>query len=615
MRREWLLTNGIGGFAMGTASGINTRRYHGLLVAATKPPTERTLLLAAIDATAQVQGNPVGLSANQYPGAIYPDGYHYLRGFSVSAETATWTYRAADVAVTRRVTIHRGVNACTISYTNEGRSKTALTLRPLVCCRSYHGDSHVTGDYPSELNFLAESTQLDHAGTSLLLLHGGAERTPVQGWYYRFEHVREFERGLEGKEDLYCPCELDYELKPGERITLVASAQGAQAPATEDEKIAKVFNVGPLLKDAAEKFLVSTKERDTIIAGYPWFTDWGRDTMISLPGICLQTGRVSMARKILTDYSTQMNQGLIPNRFVEDGETPQYNTVDATLWFANAIYKTLQTEWDEPFARTMLVALRDVFHWHVKGTHFNIKVDPADGLLSQGEEGVQLTWMDAKVGDWVVTPRRGKAVEINGLWINALRVMEWVANKLGEPSKKYSDAAKKAEAAFDDRFWMEDRGFYADTVDPLDVSLRPNQVIALAVPFGAAKEDHARRALEVVGRELLSPVGLRTLGPSEHGYQGRYDGALPQLDAAYHQGTAWPWLLGQYVTAYVRVTGDRQEAKKILRGAREMIAEYGMGGLAEVYDGDPPQRPNGCPWQAWSVGEFLRAWVEDAEGK
>ena len=622
-RREWLLANGIGGYSMGSASGINTRRYHGLLIAATTPPTGRMLLLSAIDAFVESGGNPLGISANQYPGTVYPEGFHYLREFSVDS-TATWKYRAGGLTIERQITVHHGENAVTISYKNVGDTGCSLTLRPLVCHRDHHGNFHEDAHYPDRLDFRPDSTVIDHQGIPLTLDHKGATRTPVQGWYYRFEHVREVERGLDPRDDLFCPCELRYELQPGQTIYVVASTNGCAAPQSlKKDAASPEFRLSAMLKQAAEKFFIETKDRSTIIAGYPWFTDWGRDTMISLPGLCLATGRVKQARDILSAYSTQMFQGLIPNRFVEKGEHPDYNTVDATLWYANAIYKTLEAEWDQGFAVDMARVLESIYEWHKKGTLFGIRVDETDGLLTQGEDGVQLTWMDAKVGDWVITPRHGKPVEINALWINLLRVLAWLGENLlagkgaeimmRQPSH-YAEEADLATSSFNLKFWHEGLGHFLDTVDPDDASLRPNQVIAMAVPFSPVSPDHARLALGVVARELLTPVGLRTLGPEEPGYKGKYVGSLPELDAAYHQGTAWPWLMGSYATALVKFQNDRQEAKRVLRNAKDMLLEYGLGGLAEVYDGDEPQSPGGCPWQAWSVAEFLRAWTEDVQG-
>ncbi|HWD38705.1 MAG TPA: amylo-alpha-1,6-glucosidase [Fimbriimonas sp.] len=616
-RREWLLPNGIGGYAMGTVAGINSRRYHGHLVAAITPPTGRMNLLAALETFVASEGNPVGLSTNQYTGAIYPEGYSYLRSFCID-DTAKWSFRAGGMDVEKEIVVHEDINAASIYFRNCGKGPFTLTLHPLVQHRDHHANFHEQPNYPQSIQFTQNCTIIEHDGVALHLLHPEADRTPVQGWYYRFEHVREAERGLDPRDDLFCPCELRYEMGPGEEIVLVASTGGEVQPKRLPARDEEERTLSGMLREAAQKFHISTAQRSSIIAGYPWFTDWGRDTMISLPGIYLHTGCVSEAKRLLEDYSGQMFQGLIPNRFVEKGEKPDYNTVDATLWYANAIYKTLEAEWDPKFARKMLDCLGDVYEWHEKGTLYGIRVDPSDGLLTQGEEGAQLTWMDAKVGNWVVTPRHGKPVEINGLWINALRCMESIANRLKKPAsliKKYREAAEKAEASFERKFWHEGRGHYLDTADPDDASLRPNQLIPMALPFQFVDPGHAARALSVISRELLTPMGVRTLGPEEPGYKGKYKGPLPELDAAYHQGTAWPWLLGSYATALCRYGDDKREAKKVLRGAKGMLIECGLGGISEVYDGDEPQTPGGCPWQAWSVAEILRAWVEDVGGE
>lgn len=621
-RREWLLTNGLGGFAMGTVCGLNSRRYHGHLVAATKPPTERMVLLAQLDATVHAEGNPIGISTNQYPGAVYPSGYQYLKKFSVDCDFAHWKFRANSLDIEKVLRIHPNENAVTAFYTNSGKRAFLLTLRPLISHKFYHSNFGEHVGYPEKLQFLKDETVITDGGIPLHLKHLGGQRIPVEGWYYRFEHSREIERGLDPRDDLYCPCEIKFEMLPGETVQLVASLEATpgtvELPALGESA---TFQMSAMLSDAAAPFLVKTTERSSIIAGYPWFTDWGRDTMISLPGICLMTGRTDFAKQILSDYASQCEKGLIPNRFVDFGDHPDTNTVDATLWFVNAIYKTLLSEWDEAFAWRMMPTLESIFDWHMKGTLFDIHVDPVDGLLTQGEAGVQLTWMDAKVGDWVVTPRHGKPIETNGLWINALRAMEWLSAKLKSVNsrelrhdpKVYANAATKAESNFDLKFWHEGRGHYLDTADPDDASLRPNQVIAMSLPFCSLDRNHAARALGIVSRELLTPRGLRTLGPSEPGYRGRYRGSLPELDAAYHQGTAWPWLLGPYATAICRY-GDKLEAKRVLKQAKTMLSEYGLGGIAEVYDGDEPQEPAGCPWQAWSVAEIHRAWIEDVGG-
>lgn len=610
-RKEWVLTNGIGGFAMGTIADLNTRRYHGHLVSAVEPPAKRMVLLASLECFVQTDGSPIGLSTNQYPGAVFPQGYLALQSCTVG-EAVHWRFRYGDLAVDKILRIAPGSNTVEITYVNEGTDPILLTLRPLVSHKFYHENFSESSSYPQELNFPKNGTQIVQDGVALNLVHEKAQRNPVQGWYYRFEHQREVERGLNPKDDLFCPCELKYELLPKEKAVLYAGSdtEMAKFPKWKPESESG-FKLTPQLQAAAQKFVVNTASRTSIIAGYPWFTDWGRDTMIALPGILLCTGRVEEARAILRDYAKQRRQGIIPNRFVDGGEVPDYNTADATLWFLNAVYKTLEKQWDEKFATEMLAVVEDVIDWHWKGTFFGIKADPGDGLLAQGEDGVQLTWMDAKIGDWVVTPRRGKAVEINGLWINGLRIAEWLKGKLGGSGKKYADMATQAEKSFAEKFWSEELGYFRDCVEPENNSLRPNQVIAMALPFAVATGPSAKSALDVVSQYLFTSNGLRTLDPRDPNYKSRYEGPMPQLDAAYHQGTAWPWLLGPYVTALVKITGDRAQGKRIIKVLKANLTECGIHGLAEVYDGDPPQRPNGCPWQAWSVAEVLRAWVED----
>lgn len=609
-RREWLLTNGLGGYSMGTVSGINTRRYHGLLVAATQPPATRMVLLAGIETTVQVGSDQYELSANQYPGTIFPEGYKYIQGFEVG-KSASWLYKVGELELAKIVTMHPGENAVSIRYHNLGNSSLTLELRPLVCHKFYHDNFYESPGYPHDIAFLDGQTEITHNGVSLFLDHPRAFRMPVQGWYYRFEHQLEIERGLAPRDDLYCPCELRYVIRPDGAITFTASTLETKA-LTSKQTPTEETDLKETLCEAAQRFLVKTKERTSIIAGYPWFTDWGRDTMVALPGVCLHTGNASSAKKILHDYAKQMRQGIIPNRFVEAGEEPQYNTVDATLWFVNSVYRTLEAAWDTDFAFHMMKVFDRIFYWHCRGTYFGIQIDETDGLLHQGEQGVQLTWMDAKIGDWVVTPRHGKPVEVNGLWINALRVMEWLADRLqASGERSFASAAELAESNFDRKFWSPRRGHYLDTADPDDASLRPNQVIAMALPFGPARGEHALQALECVEQELVTPRGLRTLAASEPGYRGRYRGTLPELDAAYHQGTVWPWLLGPYISACVRLRNSAAGLEIWKERFSQMLAEGGLGGIAEVYDGDDPRGPGGCPWQAWSVGEILRVVSEE----
>lgn len=611
-RREWLLTNGIGGFAMGTVSGANARRYHGHLVAADPAPAHRTVLLANVEAFIEASGPQIGISTNQYQGAVHPQGYLYLEAFKIGL-FAHWQWRVEGLGIEKRLKLHPDRNAVTVVYKNTGTKPFLLNLRPLVQHKYYHSNFRQVEGYPQVQAFPREYTLIEHEGQTLVIRHPAAEREPEQGWFFRFEYARELERGLEARDDMYCPCRLSYDLAPGQEAVLVASTEIGVEPWSHWVQSEPSKDLAEGLRAATHHFFVETPGRTSIIAGYPWFTDWGRDTMISLPGICLHAGRVPEAMTIVRDYASQMHQGLIPNRFVEANEKPEYNTVDATLWFGHAIYKILQVAWNEEFAREALGWLNEVVDWHQRGTLYGIMVDPADGLLTQGADGVQLTWMDAKLGDWVVTPRHGKPVEINGLWINLLRISEWIAKELCEDSSKFSEAAEKAEAFFEKKFWKPALGYYLDTAEPDDASLRPNQVLAMSLPFSPCNPVNARLALGVVSRELLTPVGLRTLGPDDAKYRPVFKGPIAELDAAYHQGTVWPWLMGPYITALVKLTGDRVEARKLLRSGRDLLNEYGLAGIAEVYDGDEPRDPGGCPWQAWSVAEWLRAWVEDVE--
>lgn len=609
---EWMLPTGTGGYAMGTAMTTNTRRYHGHLVVARPAPVNRIVLLSAIEAFVTIESESYGLSSNQYVGTIHPEGYKHLKSFQVG-NFVEWEWEIRGHRIAKRLITHTGQDAVTISYINRSDSAVSLLLRPLACHKGYHENFRVQDFYPEFIVFPDDRTLITHKGLTLYLDHPGAARTPATGWYYRFERRREAERGLDPIEDLFCPCELRYLLAPGEEITLVASADDNTLPTAFPDAPAPA-TLADALRRSAVDFLVQVPERTTILAGYPWFADWGRDTMIALPGVCLHTGHVEAAREILRSYAARMHQGLLPNRFVEDGEQPEYNTVDATLWFANAIYKTLVREWDAQFAREALDWLAESMEWHQKGTLYGIKVDPADGLLRQGVPGTQLTWMDAKVGDWVVTPRHGKPIEINGLWINFLRVGEWIAKRLDQDATAFIEAAELAESNFERKFWHPVQGHYLDTADPNDASLRPNQLIAMGLPFSPLSGKNAEAALRKCVDKLLTRHGVRTLGPDEPGYTGRYVGPLAERDAAYHQGTAWPWLLGPLVTAWVRLTGDKDRAREILTDAMVWLSEYGFGGIAEVYDGDEPQFPGGCPWQAWSVAEVLRAWVEDCDG-
>lgn len=597
---EWILPNGIGGYAMGTVAGANTRRYHGLLVAAVHPPAERMVLLANVEAYVVVRGQSYPLSTNEYVGAVHPEGNLHLQRFQVG-DAAEWTFQAGSAEIVKRVTISPGRNEVQIEYKNLGDEPVQLSLRPLVCHKFYHDNFRVADFYPEFLLFPEDHTIASHRNVKLVIHHPEAERVPTTGWFYRFLAQREADRGLDPLDDLFCPCELKYILGAGESVTLTAGVE------EEREPMARPAHHSDPLQDAANLFYARGGGRQTIIAGYPWFSDWGRDTMIALPGLTMATGRLEEAKQILQSYAAEMRGGLIPNRFDDKGGEPIYNTVDATLWFAHAIHQILLLEWDADFAAEALGWLERVSEHHHEGTLYGIQVDDADGLLSQGEPGVQLTWMDAKVGEWVVTPRHGKPVEVNGLWINMLRVMEWLCSRLGKDGLKHRLAAEKAESNFERAFWRESLGHYLDTADPDDALLRPNQVIAMGLPFSPCLVENVAKAVEKVRLELVTPRGLRSLGLMQPGYTGRFEGDMLQRDSAYHQGTAWPWLLGFYAAACLRLGHGRGYVEEAMSDVDLMLNECGIGGIAEVYDGDHPQRPGGCPWQAWSIGEIIRA--------
>jgi predicted glycogen debranching enzyme len=380
-------------------------------------------------------------------------------------------------------------------------------------------------------------------------------------------------------------------------------------------------NLAESLAAAADHYIVSRGDQKTIIAGYHWFSDWGRDTMIALPGLTLPTGKYEVARSILRTFATHVNQGMLPNRFPDAGETPEYNTVDATLWFFEAARAFLDYTNDLEFVRNELyAAFTDIIAWHVHGTRYGIKVE-ASGLLTSGEPGVQLTWMDAKVGDWVVTPRTGKPVEIQALWYNALCIMENLAGKFGDEAgqKQYRNMAMATRESFNRLFWNENAGCLYDVVneDLFDGSVRPNQIFAVSLPHSMLSLERAKRVVDTVQKHLLTPFGLRTLAPTDPQYRGHYAGGPVERDAAYHQGTVWPWLLGPFITAYIKVNGSdvsRQQAEDWLSPLYSHLADAGLGHISEIFDGDPPHRPCGCIAQAWSVAEILRAYVEDVKG-
>jgi predicted glycogen debranching enzyme len=640
-RREWLETNGLGGFASSTIIGLNTRRYHGLLVAATKPPVGRVVMLAKLEETFFVEGQAFDLSANQYPGVIHPQGFKYLRQFRLDP-FPIFTYEIEGIEIEKTVFMIHGENSTVVHYElkinnhAERPKKLWLELRPLIAFRDYHSTTHENGainravEERSGLASVAPYQGLP----SLYLAHDAAELRKTWDWYRNFEYHVERERGLDFSEDLFNPMILRFDLGLRRQASVIASTEQHDVAQVAEYRRAEIRRRRDVaaspgedafvqaLASAADQYIVSRGDQKTVIAGYHWFSDWGRDTMIALPGLTLPTGKHGVARSILRTFAQHVDQGMLPNRFPDAGETPEYNTVDATLWFFEAARAYLAYTGDLDFVRNELYPVfAEIVSWHVRGTRYGIKVD-SSWLLSSGEPGVQLTWMDAKVGDWVVTPRRGKPVEIQALWYNALCIMEDLARKFGdEPSgKRYRNMATVASWSFNRLFWNVNMGCLYDVTNGAspDPSIRPNQIFAVSLTYSMLSPERAKSVVKKVQEHLLTPYGLRTLAPSDPQYRGRYTGGSLERDGAYHQGTVWPWLLGPFVTAYVKVNGGsetaRRQASEWLAPLREHLTDGGLGHISEIFDGDVPQLPRGCIAQAWSVAEILRTLLEDVHG-
>lgn len=626
--REWLETNGIGGFSSSTIVGLNTRRYHGLLTAATKPPVGRLVLLAKLEETLVIEGQRYELSVNQYPGAIHPRGFEYQTSFRLDP-FPTFTYEIDGLRLTKSVFMVQGQNTTVVQYELDGnkRSNVRLEVRPLIAFRDYHSTTHENSALNPRIETEPGQISLKpYAGLPALhLAHDSANVEPNGFWYRNFQYVVEQERGLDFAEDLFNPCTLTFDMSSRTKVNVIASTCQVDASKADAYRNAEVerrstskADLVTSLTTAADQFIVSRDGGETVIAGYHWFADWGRDTMIALPGLTLVNERSDIAQNILAEFAKHVDQGMLPNRFPDAGEAPEYNTVDATLWFFEAVRSFLQYAGDYEFVQTKLyAALRDIVNWHVKGTRYGIHVDN-DGLVSAGEPGVQLTWMDAKVGDWVVTPRHGKPVEIQALWYNALRVMQDLAGRFEGPNAKqeYGAMANKTRASFNNLFWNEQAGCLYDVINGelRDATIRPNQVIAISLMNTMVPKERAVSILDVVERELLTPRGLRTLSPSDPNYVGRYEGGPRSRDGAYHQGTVWPWLMGPYITAYSKTFGreaGRRFAATWLENFQPHLNEACLGQISEIFDGDAPQTPRGCVAQAWSVAELLRAVVED----
>ncbi len=643
---EYLVPNGLAGYAMGTAAGARTRQYHGFLVAALVPPVVRILLVAQVDIEARIGDETYPLATHIYGGGVIaPDGWTRAAAFALADGLPQWTHAlGADRSLTQTHWLIYGQNTAVLRATYDAPADAPpLTLRftPLCTHRDHHARTYASDPQwrwqVTEESGLVHVTAYDGAAPYVLAAYGAGGAPGAFAadgvWYYDFALIAEEARGFGGGEDAYQVGHFAVTLQPGEAAHFVAAVTPEQATwanvgGSLEVEIARrraattlpgtdaADDVTAHLRLAADAFLVrrglTEDAGTTVVAGYPWFTDWGRDAMIALPGLCLTTGRGADAAGILRTFGASVSEGMLPNRFPDSGATPEYNTIDATLWFFRAIEQYTAATGDSAVLRDLWPTLAEIIAWHLRGTRYRIKVDPQDGLLYGGEAGVQLTWMDAKVGDWVVTPRTGKAVEINGLWVHALRLMAAWAPAHGTDPAPFAAAADLTAAGFVRRFWDAERGYLRDVVDTPDgedTSLRPNQCIALALPSCPLPEADARRALAAVTAQLLTPYGLRTVAPTDAHYIGRFKGGPVERDGAYHQGTVWPWLIGPYVDAFLRLGGTRAQAHALLGPLVDTLRMAGIGSISETLDGDAPHNPGGCPMQAWSVAELLRLWL------
>ncbi len=654
MNTEWLSTNGLGGYASASIAGANTRKYHGLLVVAAYPPVQRYVVLSraedrlVLPTTDTAGNNVIDLSTNEFGDIIHPQGYKNVTAFDL-AEGPKWRFEIGNLVVEKTVTLIHGQDTVIVRYLLLPPEKKSaapvagikLQLQPMLAGRDFHGT--ITNDWRPAWSLTQENAalllQAPECPVKLFLTHNADRFIPNACWWYNFTFRLERQRGYPDHDDLWTPGMLEYTLKPGVPVGFIASTAAVAwtdhtkllaAAKERHTKFAQAFvKTDPkdeflsALSLAADQFIVqrgATSDKKSVIAGYPWFEDWGRDTFISLPGLALVTGRHDIAKSILSTFADHMRRGLLPNRFPDKAWTPDYNTVDASMWFVHAAYCYWRYSGDSAFLTKYLYPkLCEIMESYRDGTDFGIRMD-ADGLIRAGDGNHQPTWMDAKIGDWVVTPRHGKPVEINALWYSNLRIMALVAKGAGDtPRAKAFDAlATRVQSIFEKTYWNDATSCLFDVIGDdggKDPSIRPNQLIAVSLPFSPLTTEAQVGVVSVCQKYLLTPIGMRTLAPDSPAYHGRCAGDQRNRDMAYHQGTVWPWLIGPFVTAYVKIRGEtdaaRREAAAFINPFKTHLRKAGLGSISEIADGDSPFTPRGCPAQAWSVAEVLRVTWED----
>ena len=645
--REWLLTNGLGGYSSGTLAGIPARKYHGLFVPNLAFPKGRHILISRCDERVSIHGRSIHLGGAEFPEQRFEGESHaLLKEFRLDHRIAVWTFEHQGVVFEKSITMVHNQNTVCVKYRLLEGEALALQVRPFVSFRR-HDESPRGQPGSFALEVRRGRHEIRHTDSEIVLRFGlrpgptafVTEEREENNFVYRIER----DRGDPEFESAFSPGYLLATIRPGQPAVFIASThvwEQLEFDATavfdaERQRLDGLLTLAPAVQNdpmaeqlamAADQFIVlpgsrleesvlaqaSGGELRSIYAGYHWFGDWGRDTMISLEGLTLATGRYREAGAILSTFSHYVKDGLLPNLFPEGERQALYHTVDATLWYFHAISRYVDTTADRALVRNLFPVLQSIIQHHIDGTHYNIHVDPKDGFISAGAEGYQLTWMDAKVDGWVVTPRRGKPVEIQALWHNALQLMSHWALELRQPDK-YQALAAQVRESFNQRYWNEERGCLYDVIDGPDgndAAIRPNQIFALSLRHPILYQRHWKQVVDVVRDKLLTPYGLRTLSPDHAEYKGHYRGNLRERDAAYHQGTVWPWLIGHYIDAYLRVYPDPVAARALLEAFPGHLYDAGVGSISEIFDAEEPFAPGGCMAQAWSVAEVLRAWLK-----
>ncbi|HEX4150789.1 MAG TPA: amylo-alpha-1,6-glucosidase [Steroidobacteraceae bacterium] len=631
LRREWLVTNGLGGYACGSVALANTRRYHAFLMAALAPPVERTLLVAKLEVSVDYLGRRYALAANEFAdGTVDPHGFVHLESFAVEDGIPVWRYALADALLEQRIFMAPGANVSYLTLELMRASAAArIEIKPLVAYRPMHAHEHGGRAFATVPRAAGCTVRAFDGARPIHLDLDRGDFSAREEWYWKFFHREEAARGLDSLEDLFVPGKFSAQIASGERLALTASIEDSAPPVAtaasgllEGSKArraalpARAPEWIQALATASDQFLVRRAAGFSVIAGYPWFGDWGRDTMISLPGLATALGRFDIAAGILRTYARFVDRGMLPNRFPDEGTAPEYNTADATLWMFQALHDYLAAKRDPALASELFPVLDGIVQAHVDGTRYGIALDREDGLLRAGEPGIQVTWMDAKHGDRVFTPRVGKAVEINALWLNALHVAARLAGGVRNVSAKrrYEALLERAAAGFR-RFWNPQQACLYDVIDVdggpgVDAGIRPNQLFAVSLPYSALGPEQMRAVVDCCSRELLTSYGLRSLSPKDPRYLGCYRGDPLQRDAAYHQGTVWAWLMGPYVRAHYRVHGDARLAQSFLTPFADHLNAGCLGSISEIFEGDAPHNARGCFAQAWSVAEILHSWIQ-----